>query len=707
MKKRTIVVAAICLYVALLAAVWHVGTFQARTRTEALLDYAVSDIRLTMDGAIDTMLEHVAVTCARRFGKVGKYTREEVAAVAQLFDIDELSIVDRAGGVVASNDPDSIGVDMNRKAETRPFAALTNGTTRVVAQPFRRHAYSNSRRKYLGVPFAGGDGYVQIGLNETRMAKMINTQLAFLFDAEMDETVCYLCADMETGALVSSFLGDGETPTLDEIGFDAANVPDSDETFEQTLFGHKAFCRSYVFGGHRFIMVVPKAEFYGTRDVLMVVMTILLALVLGAFVVLLLRISNDAKRIKAFYAAEDAARAKDMEIAKTIQTSALPMPFGANPYFSLVASMTPAKDVGGDFYDFFMLDATHLVFMVADVSGKGVTAALYMMTVKTLLKNAILSRRDPAAAFTWVNSELCRSNTANMFLTAWCGVLDLATGQVTFANAGHNPPMKVKARGAEGPRAKYVTEKSGSVLAFLNGVEYTSFTFSLSPGDLLFLYTDGVTEALDSKGGLFGEERLENAVNAVAEPHPKSVCNVVRMAVAAFAEGVPQADDLTVLAVEYVSRPQRFVGSFPSTQDGIAAASAFLDECVEKIAECRHEEPPDAGSEVSNAYVKRLLSLAPALHVILDEICSNIVKHSGASGFEMDVEMLAEPAGFKLTFVDDGSPYDPLSHEDPDTALPAEERPIGGLGIMMVKKMATSVNYEWKHDRNFLTVVKR
>ena len=698
MKKRTIVAAALCLYAVLLAAVWHVGTFQARSRTEALLDYAVSDIHLTMDGAIDTMLEHVAVTCARRFGRADRYSREEVASVAHLFDIDELSIVDRAGIVVASNDPYSIGVDMNRKEETRPFSALTDGTTRVVSQPFRRHAYSNSRRKYLGVPFAGGDGYVQVGMDESRMVKMINTQLAFLFDAEMDETVCYLCADMKTGALVSTYLADGETSTLEGIGFDASNVPDSDETFEQTLFGHKAFCRSYVFGEHRFIMVVPKAEFYGTRDVLMVVMTILLALVLGAFVVLLLRISNDAKRIKAFYAAEDAARAKDMEIAKTIQTSALPMPFGANPYFSLVASMTPAKDVGGDFYDFFMLDATHLVFMVADVSGKGVTAALYMMTVKTLLKNAILSRRDPAAAFTWVNAELCRSNTANMFLTAWCGVLDLATGQVTFANAGHNPPMKVKARGTEGPRAKYVTEKSGSVLAFLNGVEYTSFTFSLSPGDLLFLYTDGVTEALDSKGG---------AVNAVAEPHPKSVCNVVRMAVAAFAEGVPQADDLTVLAVEYVSRPQRLVGTFPPTQDGIAAASAFLDECVEKIAECRHEEPPDAGSEVSNAYVKRLLSLAPALHVILDEICSNIVKHSGASGFEMDVEMLAEPAGFKLTFVDDGSPYDPLSHEDPDTALPAEERPIGGLGIMMVKKMATSVNYEWKHDRNFLTVVKR
>lgn len=691
MRKRTIVAAAICLYVALLAAAWHVGTLQARARTDALLDYAVSDIRLTMDGAIDTMLEHVAVTCARRFGKAGKYTREEVAAVAQLFDIDELSIVDRAGMVVASNDPDSIGVDMNLKEETRQFAVLTNGTTRVVAQPFRRHAYSNSRRKYLGVPFPGGDGYVQVGLDEARMVKMINTQLAFLFDAEMDETVCYLCADMATGALVSTYLADGETSTLDEIGFDASSVPDSDETFEQTLFGDKAFCRSYVFGGHRFIMVVPKAEFYGTRDVIMAVMTVLLALVMGAFVVLLVRITNDAKRIKAFYAAEDAARAKDMEIAKTIQTSALPVPLGANPYFGLSASMTPAREIGGDFYDFFMLDTTHLAFIAADVSGKGVTAALYMMTAKTLLKNAILALRDPAAAFSQVNAELCRSNTANMFLTAWCGVLDVETGKVTFVNAGHNPPVKVEGRGGEGRRSVFVTEKSGPVLAFLDGIEYRSFAFSLSPGDLLFLYTDGVTEALDSKGELFGEERLVNAINAVAEPNPKSVCNVVRMAVAAFAEGVPQADDLTVLAVEYISRPKRHVRTFPPTQDGIASASSWLDEVV-----TAHSPVPD-----------HTASLLPGLHIILDEVCSNIVKHSGASGFEVDVEFMANPDSVKLVFVDDGMSYDPLSHEDPDPATPAEMRPIGGLGIMMVRKMADSVRYERKRDRNFLTVVKR
>ena len=647
--------------------------------TEALLDYAVSDIRLAMDGAIDTMLEHVAVTCARRFGRADRHTREEVDSVAHLFDIDELCIVDRAGIVIASNDPDSLGVDMNKKEATQPFAALTNGTTKVVTQPFRSHAYSKSRRKYLGVPFPGGDGYVQVGMDEARMPKMINTQLSFLFDAEMGDTVCYLCADMETGSLVSTYLEGCETPTLEEIGFDASDVSDPNVTFEQTLFGDKAFCRSYVFGGHRFIMVVPSAEFYGTRDVLMVVMTILLALVLGAFVVLLLRISNDARRIKAFYAAEDAARAKDMVIAKTIQTSALPVPLAANPCFRLAASMTPAREVGGDFYDFFMLDATHLAFLVADVSGKGVTAALYMMTAKTVIKDALLATRDIAAAFTEANRELCRNNSANMFLTAWGGVLDLETGVVAFVNAGHNPPAKV------GKSVEWLADKSGTVMAFMDCVKYTPRLAHLAPGDVLFLYTDGVTEAMDRKGELFGEERLAATLAAVSSSSPDTVCGVVRVAVAAFADGAPAVDDLTVLAVQYVRQSERFVRSFPPTQEGICQASAYLDECLK-------EQPPGAQS---------------SLHIILDEIASNIVKHSGASGFEVDVEFTEAPAGVRLVFVDDGVPYDPLSHADPDTKLPAAERPIGGLGIMMVKKMADSISYERARNRNFLTVFKK
>ena len=694
MKKGLIAASAAVLYVVLMGVTWTVGTRQAERKTEAMLDYAVGDMRLTMDGVIDTLLEHLASAAVRHFEKAAAYSVEDVVHVASAFDIDEVNVVDRAGRIVATNDPDCLGVDMNAKEVTRQFAELTNGVTKVVSQPFRRHAYADYRRKYLGVPFPGGDGYVQIGLDEHRMAKMISSQLSFLFDSGIGETVCYLCADVKTGELVSRWLEDDMPQTLGQLGFDPAKIPNTAEplldeggggagtTFRQTLSGRLVFCRSFVFGGYRFIMIEPESEFYGTRDMIAAAMAVLLALVLGGFAFALMRISGDSERLKAFYAAEDAARAKDMEIAKTIQASALPVPLGANPYFRLSASMNPAKDVGGDFYDFFMLDKTHLAFMVADVSGKGVTAALYMMTAKTLLKDAALSLRDPAEAFSRVNAELCRSNTANMFLTAWGGVLDLETGLVTFVNAGHNPPVRVEGGNADGRRPQYVTGKSGPVLAFMDGVEYKSRTLRLNPGDTLFLYTDGVTEALDRKGELFGEVRLLDAINAVPEPSPKAVCNVVRMAVAAFAEGVPQADDITVLAVEYVSRPRRFVRSFQPSQDGIAAASAFLDECVSAS----------------------FPALAAALHVILDEVCSNIVRHSGASGFELDVELLSDPPGVKLTFVDDGTPYNPLAHEDPDTSLPAENRPIGGLGIMMVKKMASSVSYHRAHDRNFLEV---
>ena len=659
--------------------------------TEALLDYAVSDIRLTMDGAIDTMLEHVAATCVRRFGRADRHTREEVDAVAHLFDIDELSIMDRAGIVIASNDPDSLGVDMNRKEATRPFAALTNGTTKVVAQPFRSHAYSKSRRKYLGVPFPGGDGYVQVGMDEARMPKMINTQLSFLFDTDMGDTVCYLCADMETGLLVSAYLEGCETPTLEEIGFDASDVSDPNVTFEQTLFGDKAFCRSYVFGGHRFIMVVPSDEFYGTRDVLMVVMAILLALVLGAFVVLLLRISNDARRIKAFYAAEDAARAKDMAMATNIQVNSIPRafpPFVNERRMDIFATMHTARNVGGDFYDFFFTAPSKVAFLVADVSGKGVPAALFMMRAKATIKGETRSGLPLNEVMARVNDALSRDNDANMFVTAWMGVIDLETGEVAFVNAGHNPPIFL-GRPGNGEH-KFLRERSGMVLGAMPGLKYRLHNVHLSPGDMLYLYTDGITEQPNGKGELFGEDRLLFAIETMLSAGVCAIDGAKSPLLSAIFDNVithgadvEQADDCTQLVIRYNGAGEK--RRFTVAQSGIAEASAWLDEWIEK-------------AEVDGQ--------SAALHIILDEICSNIVKHSGASYFELGLSRLLEPSGVKMEFIDDGVAYNPLSHEDPDTTLPASKRPIGGLGIMMVKKMSKSMEYERLHDCNMLTVVK-
>ena len=699
MSKRRIVIfgGMIALYATLLSVAWVVSTGQAEESTNAQLDFSVLNLHDTVAGAIDTMLGHVARTAVRHMGSAHALPMDSMAACAKELDIDEVNVVSREGVIIASNDPHCMGAVMAGDPVMNDFMELTNGVTATVSQPFRPHARNPKvRAKYLAAAFPGGNGFVQVGLDETTLKKMLPSILGYIFDEWLlGETGFFLCADMDTGRLISNpSRHRNEAWTLAEAGYDVemarrfevvADGKVKGTTFVQTLFGEKCFCRAFLFGGHRFVAALPEREYFGGRDLLSAVFGFLFLVVLGAFAILIDRIFRDADSLRMFYAAEDERRANDMEIAKTIQNSALPMSPPESPCFRLDAAMHAAREVGGDFYDYFVLDATHIAFLVADVSGKGITAALYMMTAKTLIKNTLLAVRDPAAALTEANAELCANNPANMFLTAWVGVLDLETGVVTFANAGHNPPAVV----ARPKSAALVRKSSGPVLAFLDGVKYMARTMSLSPGDALFLYTDGVTEAMDAKGELFGEERMLDALNAVGDPDPHALCSVVRTVVAAFSEGLPQADDITVMAVRYLKPPKLYSRRFPSRQEGISDASKFLDETIEKEGE--REE--------------RLAMLLPALHIILDEISSNIVRHSGATGFEVDIEIIETPPGVRMTFCDDGVAYDPLAHTDPDTTLPAEARPIGGLGILMVKKMASSVSYRRAHGRNIFTVV--
>lgn len=681
-------------YAALLAVTWVIGTRQAEKQTEWQLDYGVMDVHDTVAGAIDTMLGHVARTAVRHLGSPKPFSMERMSEGAKELDIDEVNVVDRTGRIIASNDPHCMNVEMAGDPVMDEFMRLTNGTTATVSQPFRPHARNPEfRAKYLAAAFPGGDGFVQVGLDERRLARMLPSILGYIFDQWLfGRTGFFLCVDRSNGRLISNpSRHKDEARTLMETGYDpdaarryevVADGKSYGKTFEQRLFGEKCHCRAFKFGGHLFIAALPLREFYATRNIIVAVLGALLFLVMAAFAFFTDRIFRDSDSLKAFYVADEARRAKDMEIAKTIQASALPAVPPESPSYAISAAMTPAKDVGGDFYDYFAIDSSHVAFIVADVSGKGITAALYMMTAKTLIKDTLLAVRDPAEALDKVNAELCLHNTANMFLTAWVGVLDLETGTVAFANAGHNPPVKIA--GGEGGGVEFVEAKSGPVLAFLDGVKYSRRTLKLEPGDALFLYTDGVTEAVDSADALFGEERLAEALEAAKGGDAAHICNVVRAVVSAYSEGVPQADDITVLALRYIAPPRGYSRSFPATQDGIAQASDYLDEIAEK---------------------EDVASVSAKLHIVLDEICSNIVKYSGASGFEVDMEIASSPASVKMTFIDDGVAYDPLAHADPDTTLPAEERPAGGLGIMMVKKMSDAVSYRRAHNRNFLDVV--
>lgn len=688
-RTNWIIGSTVALYVALMAAMWNICTQQAERKTENLLDYALKEFRTSTNGAIDAILTHVCVEVVNRFGEPKECSIEEMQALADLLEVDEINIVARTGQIIASNLTSEIGYFMSNHPDAAEFLVLTNGVTRVFKAPFRASATTpDVFYKYCGVAFPHGNGYVQVGVSEMHLARIYPLILKHLFDNWMiGKCGFFLCSDLRNGVLVSNPAAHRDQARLMfDTGFDPWNVPqDPNVTFTQKLYGQTCDCRSYVFAGHRTIAALPRDEFYDWRYSVFSVLAVSLLLIMGGFAFFINRVASDADRLKQFYAAEEERRAKDMEIAKTIQNAALPSGAPNSPNYALHAFMKSARDVGGDFYDYFTLGPALVAFLVADVSGKGITAALYMMTAKTLIKDLLLSTKDPAIAVSRANDELCANNPANMFITAWVGVYDLETGVVTYVNAGHNPPVLLRA--APETSTEFLKERSGPVLAFMPGVKYKKRQVCLSPGDAICLYTDGVTEAMDRNGELFGDDRLDATLRTVPSFEPSGVCQHVKTCVAAFSQGVSQADDITVLAFLCKSLVQRKVRTFPVTQEALASAMQFLDENLDAVG-C--PKP-----------------LRGRFDIILDEIVSNIIKFSHASGFELDIEFVGEPRGVKLIFVDDGMPYNPLAHADPDTSLAAEERPIGGLGILMVKKLADSVSYLRKYNRNFVTVLKK
>ena len=241
----------------------------------------------------------------------------------------------------------------------------------------------------------------------------------------------------------------------------------------------------------------------------------------------------------------------ELSIATEIQASMLPRifpPFPERRDLNIYATMNPAREVGGDFYDFFLVDETHLAIAVADVSGKGVPAALFMVIAKTLIKDRACSMAKPGDIFTWVNQQLCESNQAGLFVTAWLGVIDLKTGLVEYVNAGHNPPLVALG----GENFTYLKQKSGFILAGLEGFTYETSTFRMDHGDRIFLYTDGVTEAMNRQDELFGEKRLLAWMSQNRGAAPEEALHGLREEIAVFADGAEQYDDITMLMFDLV-----------------------------------------------------------------------------------------------------------------------------------------------------------
>ncbi len=395
-------------------------------------------------------------------------------------------------------------------------------------------------------------------------------------------------------------------------------------------------------------------------------------------------VKNYISRLSALTAEKERLGA-ELDVATKIQASMLPCIFPAFPEreeFDIYASMTPAKEVGGDFYDFFMIDENNLAIVVADVSGKGVPAALFMVIGKTLIKDHTVPGKDLGDVFTEVNSLLCEANSEELFITAFVGVLNLRSGEFRYVNAGHEIPFI--SRGGK-PFAPHKI-RAAFVLAGMDGMKYKAGVFQLEPGDKIFQYTDGVTEATDKNNELFGMKRLEDSLTEVCDRSPEEILNRIKGSIDRFVGDAPQFDDITMLCLEFKKR-------YGEGGDGMTVTDLTIDSVT----------PLTAYVESTLGNEGAPMGVIAKMNIALDEIFSNIVKFSGADFAKITCGVENGDTAY-LIFADNGKPYNPLEQEDPDVTLSAEEREIGGLGIFMVKKSMTSIIYEHAGGNNNLTL---
>lgn len=421
---------------------------------------------------------------------------------------------------------------------------------------------------------------------------------------------------------------------------------------------------------------------------------------------------------------------RELDFARNIQLAMLPDSEKDedcdDDRHELAPFILPAKEVGGDFYDFFKIDNDRLCVVVGDVSGKGVPASLFMMVSRIVLRTMMKNLKSVVKTFNSTNYALAKRNKLNMFVTVWMGIIDLRSGHIEFASAGHNPPAVRHEDGS----VEFIPSKSGLVIAAMENVQYRQQVYDLKPGDTLFLYTDGVTEATNSKDELFGDARLLETLAKGKDLETADICKFVKKEIDSFVQDAPQFDDITMLGVKYIGNDEpvweRYEKTIDVAKDGKHELKNFVEGILSPMDLSTKEQMQNAweryekivdvipeNQEILTAFVEGILAHMEGstrsqmqINIAIDEIYSNIVKFSGATSVTLIVEIRKATSTVKLTFIDNGKPYDPLKNKDPDITLSAEEREIGGLGIFIVKKTMDSVCYRRNGDNNELAITK-
>ena len=382
----------------------------------------------------------------------------------------------------------------------------------------------------------------------------------------------------------------------------------------------------------------------------------------------------------------------ELRIARNIQMSMLPKIFPPYPDrddIDIFASLTPAKEVGGDLYDFFIRDEK-LFLCVGDVSGKGIPASLVMAVTRALFRTVSAHESNPAKIVGHVNDIISEENESNMFVTFWVGVLDLPTGRLRYCNAGHCAPLLI------GSGVGLMPIFPNIPLGIMQGYKFEAQEATICYGTTLFLYTDGLTEATDNHNELFDDQRMLDTAHQMYDTghyDPIQVVETMEQAVKQFVGDAEQSDDLTMMAVQYRKKQKNIRMQHSITLINDIEQVPQLADFVDMVCEEVGFDP----------------SLSIQMNLAIEEAVVNVMTYAYPAGTvgNVNIEAQANDERLKFTITDSGTPFDPTGKAEVDTTLSAEERPIGGLGIHLVRQLMDSINYERIDGKNVLTLRKK
>ena len=577
------------------------GGYQTKLFTdsaESLLDVYIKDVRQDIYDTADRNLLTLARAAANEVNSQGEVSDEFLRGMLDRYKLSEINIVNPEGIIIVSTDTRLVGYDLKSAGlQSAEFLALLGAMPEYV-QAFRTIDFDGkTKRKYAAVALDYG-GFIQVGYDEkAHYASMYVAVLEVVRNRHVGEDGFLIVADSKWNIISDRYNNDAQPITiLTAMTRDFASI-DKAVMFDEGIYiagkFQRCFCMYDETEGFRILAVYPYSEAMASRDVSLKVMTAMQILIFGALFILIFylvrklvvrnihkineslsaitdgnldtvvdvrshlefdSLSNDINAtvdtLKRYIKEAEERIDAELAFAKAIQHSALPTVhplYDNRKEFDIFASMHTAKEVGGDFYDFYFIDDDHLAFLIADVSGKGIPAAMFMMRSKTIIKSYAESGMSVEEVFTLANEKLCEGNDAGMFVTAWMGILNIRNGKVLFANAGHNHPLVKHSDGT----FEYLKSRAGFVLAGMEGVRYRKNELVLEPGDAIYLYTDGVTEATDLNEELYGEDRLHSILEKYKDETMEVICSEIKKDVDLFAGEAPQFDDITMLALKY------------------------------------------------------------------------------------------------------------------------------------------------------------